>query len=239
MRRRYRSYLRRKEESRNIKKAIALMISTIAIGLLIIFFGLPAIINFSSLIANLRKSNTPVEANDTTPPITPRFSSLPEETNNSRIELSGSTEPGAFVTIDYEGKEQEVIANANGIFNLIITLKEGENIIKAYSKDAAGNKSAEVAMISIKFDNTPPEFENESPKEGTTFYGSKQRQISIAGQTEIDSQISVNDRFVLVEENGAFNYTLTLTDGENKFNVKAMDAAGNSSEKELTLFFTP
>jgi len=239
MRRKYRSYLKRNEESRHIKRAIALTISTIAIGLLILFFGLPAIINFSSFVAGLKKSNTPVEVNDTTPPIVPRFDTLPEATNNAKLKLSGTTEPGAFVTIEYGIYEDEVVAGSDGSFNLIINLKEGDNTIRAYSEDSSGNKSTEVVTADVKYDTTPPKFDVETPSNGSTFYGSKQRQVTISGITETDSQITINDRFVYVEEDGKFAFATTLSDGENKFIVKSTDAAGNSSEKELTLNFTP
>ena len=46
-------------------------------------------------------------------------------------------------------------------------------------------------------------------------------------------------RIVVVESDGSFAFTTTLSEGENQFTVKASDKAGNSTEAVLKLNFSP
>ena len=236
---RFYSRLRITEEKKNLRTAVVLGILTFILIIGVFIFGLPTVAKFAAFLSDLRKSGEPVEVNDTTPPAPPRLDSLPEATNKTSIEISGSSEPGATVVLTFNKDAREVLADNEGSFRFTFELKGGENTLLALTKDASGNESQKTDEITITFDDEEPSLNISSPSEGASFFGSKQRQIVIQGTTDAKASLSINDRFVLVEEDGSFAFATTLSEGENTFNLKAQDQAGNQTEKTLKVSFSP
>lgn len=232
------SHRARTEEKKNIRKAFLLTILTVGLVAVILVFGIPLVVKYAGLITDIRKSSTPIEVDDTTPPPPPKIDPLPDFTNQTNIDINGSTEPGATVTISVNRNTTEILANKSGRFSSNVGLNDGDNTIFAYSKDAHGNESSKTENINIVFDNEPPDLSISSPENGSEFFGSRQRQMTISGSTEESSSVSINERFVVVAGDGSFNYTTTLSEGNNEFKIKAEDRAGNSTEQNLTVTFS-
>ena len=192
----------------------------------------------ASFLTELRSSGEPIGIEDTTPPAPPQMDDLPEATNKSAITISGTAESGATVVIYLNGEALETIANNSGEFSYTTGINKGENVVYALVKDSAGNESQTTKEYFIVFDNEAPVLEISSPEDRAEFYGSKQRQVSIEGTTEDSVKVTINDRFVVVESDGSFTFTTTLNEGENSFNIKAEDNAGNLSEKTIILLFS-
>lgn len=235
--RRFYSRLGSLEEKKNNRKAFLYILLSLASILILFFFGLPSIVKMAAFLSELRKSDTVVEKNDTTPPAPPRLDEIPEATNKKTLDIAGMTEEGATIIIYFNSTEETVVADKDGRFKLNVTLAAGENKISALAKDAAGNQSQKTTQLSIIFDDEEPKLEITAP-EGREFYGSKQRQVVIKGTTDQGAVITINDRFVFVEDGGSFTYATTLTDGDNNFNIKASDKAGNITETSLTLKYS-
>ncbi len=238
MKKRY-SRLARTEERQSIRRAIFFTFLSIVSIFAFIFLGLPVLARFAGFLTDLKKSGLPIERNDTTPPAPPRLESLPEYTNEFSVEIKGTTEAGATLTLFLNGDEEEVVVNKDGDFNFTFKLDKGENTVSVKARDAAGNESQETNVYKIIFDNEPPELEVTSPEDGKEFYGSKERQVSINGKTEESASVTINDRIVAVDASGNFTFVTTLSEGENGFTIKTEDKAGNSTEASLTLRFTP
>jgi len=239
MARRSYSRLASVEERKNVKRAYYYIILTIVTILLLIFVGLPAVVNFAGFVGNLSKSNESIEINDATPPAPPQFDDLPEFTNNETLNISGKSENGASISIVANKNISEVLANNSGNFNFTFNLKKGENTINATAKDIAGNESAETKTYMVYFDNEEPELELISPADGSSFYGNGQRQVSIKGTVNESVDLTINGRIVVVnEDDNSFSFTTTLNEGENKFEVIAKDPSGNESSTTLTVNFT-
>ena len=236
---RFYSRLRTTEEKRNLRTAVVLGIVTILLIGGIFIFGLPTVAKFAAILTDLRKSGEPVEVNDTTPPAPPRLDALPEATNKTQIEVSGESEPGATVILSFNKTVEEAIADNEGSFRFTFDLEDGQNSLTVSAKDSSGNESQKTEEISITFDNENPSLNVNAPSEGASFFGAKQRQVVIEGSTDTEASLSINDRFVLVEEDGSFAFATTLSEGENTFNLKAQDKAGNQSEKSLKVNFAP
>lgn len=236
-----RSYSRLKttEEKRNIRTAVALGVLTLVLIGVVFVFGLPTVAKFAAFLSDLRKSGEPVEVNDSTPPAPPRIDELPEATNKASVEVSGESEPGATVILVFNSRSEEVLADSEGSFRSTFELDDGENTLIASAKDSSGNESQKTDEFTINFDDEEPSLEVSSPSDGASFFGSKQRQLVISGTTEADASLSINDRFVLVEEDGSFAFATTLAEGENTFNLKSQDKAGNSTEKSFKVNFSP
>ena len=238
MRRNY-SRLASVEEKRNIKRAITFVVLSVIFLIFLISFGIPLFARFAGFMSNLGKSDKPISINDTTPPAPPRISTPPEYTNQKTIEIIGESEPGATVFLTFNSQSKEIVADKNGKFSVKYNLNQGENTFFVYARDQANNESQKTKTYVINFDDTAPEITIETPKDGAEYFGSKQSQLTIKGQTEIGASLTINDRLVTLNDNGSFSFTATLSEGENLFNLKALDRAGNESEKSFSVSYTP
>lgn len=227
------------EEKRNITKAYKYIALSVIAIVFLIFLGLPTLIKFSGFLGNLGKSDKPVDITDTTPPAPPQFDSIPEFTNNERLEITGASENGALVTLTANGDLNEVVANKDGKFNFLFNLNNGQNTIKAKAKDTSGNEGTETKLTQITFDNTDPLIENLTPTDGASYYGSGQRQLVIKGAISEKVNLLINERVVAVDDDGSFLFATTLSEGVNSFEVKAMDMAGNETKSAFSVNFAP
>lgn len=222
-----------------MRRAVVFSLLTLGALVAVVTFGLPTVAKFAAFLTDLRKSTVPIEKKDTTPPSPPRISSLPDATNKSGLEVDGSAEAGATVILDFNGNSEEVLAASDGTFSFSLTLKTGENKLIFSAKDSAGNESQKTPAQTVIFDNEEPKLEISNPSDGAEFFGSQQRQVTIQGTSEPEVSLTINDRPIKVEENGEFTYATTLSEGDNTFNIKASDKAGNISEDTLSVKFSP
>jgi hypothetical protein len=226
------------EEKKNIKNAYKYVALSIIAILLLVFLGLPVIVKLAGFIGDIKKSSSPVEVNDITPPAPPQFDQIPEYTKDERLEIKGKSESGATISITTNGSSNEVVANNSGEFNYIFNLKKGENTISAIANDQSNNKSTQSQEFKIVFDNEEPKLEITSPTDGASLYGNSQRQLSIKGNVSEAVDLTVNGRVVMLKDDNTFSYTSTLNEGENKFEVKAIDPSGNETLTTLTINFS-
>lgn len=227
------------EEKRNRRKAILFTGLTLISLVVLFFYGIPTIAKFASFLGELKNSSEVPDKEDLTPPAPPRLEPLPSAVKDKSLELRGDSEPGATIIIFLNGKESEVIVNSEGQFNFTLELVRGENFILAQAKDQTGNESSKGSTQTVILDNEAPSLEITKPQDGSSFFGSKQRQVVVAGKSGEKTQVFVNDRWVVVEADGSFSFATTLSEGQNTFNIKAQDEAGNLTEKALTVTFTP
>lgn len=235
------SRLARREERKNIKKALFFGFLTVGLLLMLIFLGIPILIKIAVFLADIRRTTAPIEQTDTFPPTLPRFNSLPEYTKESSLGLSGFAEPGSTVEIFLnEAATGTVVTTAEGTFNFSsLNLHQDKNEIYAMATDEAGNKSQPSSRIMVIFDNTAPKLEITEPADGATFKGEKKRRITILGQTEENISLAINERRVILGSEGNFSSEFLLADGENKIKIVAADLAGNQTEKEIKITFSP
>jgi hypothetical protein len=227
------------EEKKNMRKAVLFIVLTVAAISLIFFVGIPVLGKFTAFVSGLRGGNKQIDKTDTTPPAPPKFNYFSEFTNQQNITITGNTEAGVTVKLTFDGEPQEVLADNAGSFSFNLTLQNGTSTLNAVAVDQAGNISQTSKDYQITFDNKPPELLDMAPTDGTSYFGSNQRQITVQGKTETDSQVTINDRVISVDDAGLFQYTTTLNEGANTFNIKSTDLAGNLTEKNITLNFTP
>jgi len=227
------------EQKKNFRSAILLIILSIAAIAILIIVGIPALGRVASFVSDLRGSTSQSKSNDKTPPAPPRFGTYPDFTNQQSVSLSGTAEPEAIVKLTFNGTDQEVLVDKDGNFSFQnLNLFDGDNFFSAVTVDPAGNLSQKTADKKIVYDNKPPELSIDSPADGSAYFGSGQRQITIQGTTDAGVSITINERIVAVDESGKFQYTFTLNAGANKLIVKSVDQSGNSTEKEITLNFS-
>lgn len=235
-----RTYSRRAkvEEKRNLKKAYLYIFLSIVSVILLFFLGLPLLVKFAAFFTNLGKTDKPVDIEDITPPAPPQFESFDEYTSKTSIKLEGKSESGAIVTLNFNGRDREAVANSDGKFSFEVDLSKGKNTFFAKAKDQAGNESQETQVQTITQDSEKPSLNIDSPSNEASFYGDSQRLVNIKGTTDEDAQVYINDRFVTVEDNGSFSFATTLSEGVNDFSIKAVDKAGNETSTSLSLNFS-
>ena len=238
MRRTY-SRLASVEERKNTRSAILFIVLSIVIIAALFFYGIPVVGKFATFVSDLGKSGSAITSTDKTPPAPPQFDNFNAFVNQQNVNISGSSEAGATIKLTFNGNSQNVLVDKDGHFQFSVQLDNGDNTFSAVAVDTAGNISQKTQDYKITFDNKPPNLTIDSPTDGTTFFGSSQRQVTIKGAAEGGDQVTINDRIVVVDDSGNFQYTTTLSDGSNKFTIKATDQAGNTTEKDITLNFTP
>lgn len=63
--------------------------------------------------------------------------------------------------------------------------------------------------------------------------------LTVKGKTVAGAEVFINDTETKADAAGNFSATITLEEGDNYILVVANDAAGNYSEKELSVTYTP
>lgn len=230
------SRLRRLEERKSKRKAYLLVLITIIIVVLLFKYGVTITSEFVSLITDFQSGSSSIPvAKDETPPAPPHIDPLPEFSNKKEIEVKGRAEPDATLFLKHNDKIKEIAINSQGEFSLQVSLVGGENSFKAWAKDNAGNEGQESNTQTVVYDASPPDLSISSPQDGTNFFGDEQRDIEIVGTTEPGAQVQINERIVIVDDEGNFNHSTRLEEGENSFTVVSQDKAGNKTEISFTV----
>ncbi|KKQ75947.1 MAG: hypothetical protein US96_C0001G0023 [Candidatus Woesebacteria bacterium GW2011_GWB1_38_5b] len=236
----YRPYsrLEKIEHNKNLRTARLYIFLTIGVVLFLAFFGIKVVTQVARLFFDINSSSN-FDINDSTPPAPPFVKFLPEYTNQVELVITGTSEPGSTVEIKRNETEKNVLADNSGSFTARITLDLGENNLLFRSIDKSGNESLETRRWVIIFDNKSPDLTISKPKEGDKFFGPKQQLITVEGATDNDSSVTINERVVIVGSSGSFSYPFTLSDGENSFNIKSSDRAGNLTEITIKVNYSP
>jgi len=228
------------EEKRNLRQAFIFGFLTILMIIILLSFGFPALIKIIGFFGGVGKNNQETEKSDTIVPKSPSFYPVAEATNSAQISIKGYTEPEVKVKIILNGQPlTETLADSEGDFTIKrLTLTEGQNKIKAKVIDNQNNESDFSEELIIALDTESPILEISSPQDGDKFFD-KDKEVKIEGSTEKEAAVLVNGRLAAVGSQGSFSTNLELKEGENKIIVKARDQAGNESEKEIKVTYSP
>ncbi len=232
------SRLAKVEEKRNVRSAIVFGGLTILILILAMFYGVPLVARFATLLSNLKGSKDAVDITNLPPPPPPNISTPPEFTNQQNLHIEGTAQPGATVDIFFNSQTKEIIIGSDGKFSGDYSLIKGANTLYAIAKNRAGT-SASSKKFTITYDTEPPKLDVTQPKNGDNFYGDKQKQLSIQGATDLEASVTINGRVAIVENDGTFQTTFDLNSGANSFTITAQDRAGNKKEVTVSVNFTP
>lgn len=237
---RYRSRLEKTESKRFARQALLLGIATFALLVVLIIIGIPALTKLAVYFSGSPTSggNGP---EDLVAPFSPQINTLPEATSSAKVALSGYAEAGSEVVLTSDDVAiQKTIADASGSFLLSnIQLQKGTNSFRLTSIDQAGNESAPTPLIQIDYDDEKPKLTLSEPKDGQEFFGSSERLITIAGETDEDSQVTFNNRSLVVDSSGSFTTSHELQEGENQLEITATDKAGNTTTTIVKVSYQP
>jgi hypothetical protein len=154
--------------------------------------------------------------------------------NNTEITITGTvSDSGSGV------KSVEINSNpatfTNNSFNATVQLEEGKNTITIKAIDRAGNKTD--TTLNVIRDTTVPQILMGSPNDNSTV---DTETISVSGSV-IDENIdtvTINDQVVNLDpNNGFFDTTIKLQEGENIITISAVDKAGNRNTETITVYY--
>lgn len=231
------SRLERIERSRARRSAVLYILLSIFAVFLLLRYGITAVSHVAEFVNDtVGSSNGAISTGSLVPPAPPRLDDLPSYTNRNKLTVKGDTVAGYDVNIYINGEKFEVISNAQGEFSVSVPISTSEiNTIYAVTRSPSGLESKDSERYNVVYDDEPPELEIISP--GDEVFGETNRQINIEGQTDPDAQIRINERIVIVRSDGKFDYRVRLENGENIFNIKSIDEAGNEVEIEKKINF--
>jgi glucodextranase-like protein len=155
---------------------------------------------------------------------------LPDFTKDPALALSGAVPafalaPGRTVEVALNGA---VVSNtapdATGAFTAALTLRDGPNAIALTllsGKDIIAHSSYTVVL-----DRQPPTLTLTSPKSGDTVDGPN---ITVTGKAEAGATVIVNDRTIVINQDGSFTDFVTAPAGPLTITLVARDRAGNET----------
>lgn len=230
------------DDWRNLKRLFLASFGIIVILGLIYLFAisfLSGIGTFWSIFGG--HGDDTVEKLDHIPPPPPFVQTLPKAVNQDTIRITGFSEPGAKVTLFLnEAKIEEAVVDNEGGFTFEdVELFDGENRIYVQAKDQAENESKPSNAYIVVRDKKVPELVITTPADKATVTDPNIASVEVAGKTEVGIQITANDQWARVDEEGNFSCRVRLEKGENKIKVIARDEAGNETAQELTVTYAP
>jgi hypothetical protein len=116
-------------------------------------------------------------------------------------------------------------------------LESGLNQLSIYTVNKLGTESLQTKTYEIVFDDEPPMIVINEPEPDSVIELKRNRTTRVSGETEPLSKVYLNDRLILVDDEGQFSSTHYLNEGENILRFVAVDQAGNQSELEIKVEF--
>lgn len=227
------------EEKKVYRKLLISLILFVIFILIIIFAGIPVLTKSIIFLTSFNKENVITTTSSSTKIEIPILNPLSEATNSSPISISGFGEKETTIKILVNDDEAaKILADKDGKFEVKnIKLSEGQNNIVAVTLkyDQESRPSAPQSIIYLK---KPPKLDISAPDEGQKFLA-ESKEITISGQADPGNKVTINDRFVIVAQEGKFNYKATLSDGDNNFKIVATDIAGNITVIDRKVIYTP
>lgn len=226
------------QEKKATKKGLYLFLASIALLGILAIFGVQILVQSTNFVSKF-KSPSAVLTGDNTPPGVPQAEPTPPQvTRDNPITINGRSEPDSIVTVYLNNEKiNQVEVGSSSKFSFSLNLKDGENRVYLTASDKAGNTSPSSTNYLITYDNTPPTLDVSKPQEGATYYSPEQT-ISIEGTTEKDASVTINDRLVIINNDGSFSQKYKLNEGENILNIAATDKAGNQTTKTIKVTYS-
>lgn len=236
-----RSRLTRRTEKQSRKQLIKFGIGTFALLFTLYFFG-PVVINFVGNISDALHGKNEKQINflSNAPYQAPILDALPEATPSSSIIVSGRSayKDGTIELYVNDNLAKEITLDQSTDFIIEnVSLSNGENNIKAKYKKA--DKTSEFSQeYKISFVKDAPKLDITTPQDNSSFSKGDQ-EINISGKTDQDNSVTINSFKAIVQSDGNFSYTLKLTEGENKITIEAINTAGKTTSKLITVSYKP
>lgn len=203
---------------------------------------LPSVINGISFIKGFTTPAKKVVSNTSkNSSLAPPVLNIPyEATNTAEINIRGYGTPNSKVAIYLDDEKKDTTdVSGEGTFEFKnLSLVIGTNNIYGKSVDEENLESLPSKTIKIIYDSEKPQLNISEPEDGKNIQGGDKK-VKIAGNTEAGVQVFINDSQTIVDKDGNFTMEQTLNDGDNNFNIKALDKASNYTEISRRVVYQP
>ncbi len=224
------SRLVKREEKKLAKQTVLAVIGAVALLLIFIFVILPGFIN----LINTYLGTSPFPEEETVLLQAPLLDAPPAATRDREIVLTGYAPAGSDIVLVLNGVQSTTVQpNAERSFELKFNLNGGTNTVAVFAKEGT-SESPTSKEFAVVYDAAPPVLVVDSPKDGDSF-DRRTETITIEGQTDEGTKVTVNDRLANVRADGTWRITVSLQENENTFKIIATDEAGNSAESSLSV----
>lgn len=226
----------RREEKKKIRRTVYLSIGSMLLLVFLFTLGVPILGKFADLLDVVFKKKTSESQNTSVFLNAPRLDDLPQATNSAKIQIQGYAQDETTVEIFFNDEKAGTATVSSGRFKFEDgRLEDNDNQIKARAaKDGKEGDFSET--INIKLDTEVPTLQIENPTDGQSFSGVNR--ISVSGKTEKDAQVFANGFLANVDSEGKFQVFVTLNEGDNDVEVKAIDAAGNTKSEKRKVHYS-
>jgi hypothetical protein len=238
------SRIRRTIEKKSKKMFILTGLGLITTIILFLIYGQTLLVSFSVILAQLKSESTQnnsAQEQNTIYIAPPFLDPQPTATNSATIKISGTQSSNLSVQIKlYVNNELIDVTKTrtNNTFEFTdIKLKEGQNNIKAIAS-IQNNNSADSNICTISYIKKAPSLSIDSPQENESYSGENNTAM-IKGKTDLGVKIKVNDFLAITKSDGSYSYALPLHNGDNNIKIIALDEAGNITEKDLKITYSP
>ncbi|MEM6428792.1 MAG: Ig-like domain-containing protein [Deinococcota bacterium] len=169
---------------------------------------------------------------DSTPPLL-ELAALPAATRFNTVQLRGTSDPASNVRITTAQGVVSAEVYSDGSFEASLPLVEGGNELRVQAVDSAGNVQEQ--QLTVVQDTQAPQL---------TVTTSEATAVTQVASATLSGEVQDNDTSTLVLlingepvdlEQTRFSYPVELVEGLNAFLVSVGDAAGNVTQRELTL----
>lgn len=235
-----RSRLARRLEQQSKRNLLISALGIFVVLFLLFKFGLPLLINFTLFISGFKNSQDTSSEKSVSFVSPPVLNPLPTATNSAMVVISGSALQKQTVILYLDGGlvgKMKVDKETNFSFEEI-ELTKGTNIITARALDENGKESENSDPLTILFKTDSPQLSIDSPSDEQSF-SKDDKTVQVRGKTDPGVKVTVNDLWAITDENGNFSYQLPLRDGENMIKILAVDEAGNKTEAERKVNYSP
>lgn len=227
--------LTKRQEKLQVKRSFFLTFVSIIIAVLIFTFGIGVLGGFADFLNKIFNNDPKGGAADQLIQ-SPFLDDLPAATNSAKLKVSGLALDAKKVVFYVNGEKiGETDVSADRFSYQEVSLKEGENEVKAKSQGANDAESDFSKSYNVVFDQKEPELTVESPTDGQTFSGNNR--ISVKGKSEKDAQVYANGFLANVNSDGNFEVFVPLNEGDSEIEVKAIDIAGNVKSQKINVRF--
>lgn len=223
----------RRQRKQLEKKTLFFYFIIFLVVILLFNYGIPFLANssvfFNNLFGNKDESQAPEQTFSSI-----EVTDIPVATNSATIQISGSIND--FDTIVFMLNDQQIedlsVKGKENFREEIGELKSGEN--KVYLIGKKGSVRKKTPIYTVLFNAQPPKLEISEPQDNSK---TSHEDLKIAGTTDKEVSIQINNSPIVVDLNGNFQTSVKLKEGENKIPIIAQDDAGNKTEKTLTITY--
>lgn len=212
---------------------LTLLICGVLLYVLFVWF-IPTFISSLSLLNRFKETPKVTKPISDNAFLAPPVLNIPyEATNSATIFVRGYTMANTSVEIYVNDELKSAVKSiSDGSFlSDPITLDLGKNSISGKTIDTSGNKSYGSKPIIITFSNEKPILEITDPQDNQIVKVGEKK-VTVSGKTNSDKEITItiSGNRVIVNSDGNFSQSVTLSDGDNNITITALDKAGNTTE---------